>query len=358
MLNHWMLNDTDVGSDNPLSVTADKNQVLAAVFVEMPPEIRDLFIEVVGNGTTNPSPGSHVYSNATVVPVEAFPDPGWMLDHWMLDDVDVGSSNPLQVTMDKSHVLAAVFAAIPIEMRDLFIEVVGNGTTSPSPGGHVFPNGVVVLVAAFPDPGWMLDHWMLGPANVGFDNPLSVTADKNQVLTAIFVETSPVEAIIGSCNSTGGKQDLFNLGETVYVSGVGYSPSTTYNIYIVADVETWSDGMTIPSRASGTATTVVSDVMGGILSATVWVNPQTLGKYDIVVDVNGNGVYDAGIDALDDNDVEVTAGFVIPELQPALILPLFMILTMLAIVTARKERLRAWRDSLTTFIRQNLHKLK
>jgi hypothetical protein len=54
----------------------------------------------------------------------------------------------------------------------------------------------------------------------------------------------------------------------------------------------------------------------------------------------------------------VTAGFVIPELQPALILSLFIILTMLAIVTARKKRLRAWRDSLTTFVRQNLHKLK
>lgn len=43
-------------------------------------------------------------------------------------------------------------------------------------------------------------------------------------------------------------------------------------------------------------------------------SPLIPGKYDIVVDVNGNGVYDDGVDALDDKDVQVTAGFfVIPE---------------------------------------------
>ncbi len=37
-------------------------------------------------------------------------------------------------------------------------------------------------------------------------------------------------------------------------------------------------------------------------------------KHGVVVDVNGNGIYDAEVDALDDSDIEVTAGFfVIPE---------------------------------------------
>lgn len=38
------------------------------------------------------------------------------------------------------------------------------------------------------------------------------------------------------------------------------------------------------------------------------------GKYDIVVDVNGNGKYDSGIDAIDSDDVQISGGFlVIPE---------------------------------------------
>jgi len=86
-------------------------------------------------------------------------------------------------------------------------------------------------------------------------------------------------------------------------------------MYVVNDVVVWSDGMAIPMRISGTATTVSSDASGNILPTTALTGPLSPGKYDIIVDLNGNGVYDAGIDALDDNDIEVTGGFfVIPEI--------------------------------------------
>ncbi|HVP26230.1 MAG TPA: hypothetical protein VMT26_01005, partial [Candidatus Bathyarchaeia archaeon] len=121
----------------------------------------------------------------------------------------------------------------------------------------------------------------------------------------------------------GVQKDTFNLTDNVYVNGSGYAPSTTYNIYLVSDVAMWSDGMVIPSRVTGTVTTITSNNAGRILPATVWNSPLTLGKYDIIVDVNGNGKYDAGIDALDNNDVQVTAGFVvIPEYTIGTILAL------------------------------------
>jgi hypothetical protein len=72
--------------------------------------------------------------------------------------------------------------------------------------------------------------------------------------------------------------------------------------------------MTIPNRISGTATTVSSDAWGDVPATNVWTGPLVPGKYDVVVDVNGNGRYDASIDALDDSDIEVTGGFlVVPE---------------------------------------------
>jgi hypothetical protein len=119
---------------------------------------------------------------------------------------------------------------------------------------------------------------------------------------------------IESCNFVGVRKDTFNLTDNVYVNGSGYAPSATYNIYVVNDVTTWSDGMAIPSHVTGTVTTITSNNAGRILPTAVWNSPLTLGKYDIIVDVNGNGKYDAGIDALDNSDVQVTAGFVvIPE---------------------------------------------
>lgn len=139
-----------------------------------------------------------------------------------------------------------------------------------------------------------------------------------QVNTYADLDFQPLPSI-ESCNITEAKKDTFDLGETVYVNGDNYSPSTSYDLYIVSDVPIWTDGMTIPSRIPDTQTTISSDIMGNISPTAVWSDPQTIGEYDIVVDINGNGFYDINIDALDNNDIMVTAGFVIPEFSSTLL---------------------------------------
>jgi hypothetical protein len=117
-----------------------------------------------------------------------------------------------------------------------------------------------------------------------------------------------------SGDSYGAKKDTFYPGEDVYVYGSDFLPSQTLKIYIVNDKATWNDGDAIPSRIAGTATTVSSQPDGKILPTIVWHHDLTPGKYDIVIDVNGNGYYNKNIDCLDDNDLQVTAGFlIIPE---------------------------------------------
>jgi hypothetical protein len=163
-------------------------------------------------------------------------------------------------------------------------------------------------------------RWFTGETN----STIIVTADG--IYTAQYYAPSSLE----SCDAAGTKKDTFMIGETVYVAGTGYAPSKTYNIYVVADVN-WTDGQAIPNRIPGTATNVTSDPSGNITAA-VWGPPTALGKYDIVLDGNENGKYDAGIDALDNNDVEVTAGFtIIPEFLSSLILPLFIGITALMV---------------------------
>ncbi len=136
-----------------------------------------------------------------------------------------------------------------------------------------------------------------------------------------------VVPVIESCDSTGVRKDTFSVGEDVYVNGTGFGNSTVYSLFVVEDQAVWSDGMAIPARVSGTATTVSSLPDGTILPTLGWANPLVLGKYDIIVDVNNNTQYDAGIDALDDNDIMVTAGFfVIPEI------PLGTLMTSLAMI--------------------------
>ncbi|MGA9387221.1 MAG: PKD domain-containing protein, partial [Candidatus Bathyarchaeia archaeon] len=60
-------------------------------------------------GTTNPAPGPHQYPFGTVVSVTANNNSGYILHHWELDTVNMGSANPYSVTMDQNHTLKAVF---------------------------------------------------------------------------------------------------------------------------------------------------------------------------------------------------------------------------------------------------------
>lgn len=144
--------------------------------------------------------------------------------------------------------------------------------------------------------------------------------------------------IIESCDSAGVRKDTFSLNENVYVNGSGFSQSITYDLYVVNDT-LWSDGMLIPSSIPGTATTLTSDASGNIPTTAVWNASLTPGKYDVIIDVNGNGKYDADIDILDDNDIEVTAGFIaVPEFSNfALIFSAFLTVSLVAMLTKKKR---------------------
>lgn len=142
---------------------------------------------------------------------------------------------------------------------------------------------------------------------------------------------------IESCNSVGEKKDYFNLYENVFVNGTNFTPSKTFDFYIVNDVETWTDGDAIPTRVAGTSTSITSDANGTVLPTEVWSDPATEGKYDIIVDVNGNELYDEGIDALDNNDAEVTAGFVIPEFVTLSFLLAFQMATLLSLIICKRK---------------------
>jgi|GEM_PF-3302838 len=68
-----------------------------------------LTITTTIGGTTNPSPGTQIYCTGTMVNVTAIPDSGFYIDHWELDGFNVGSQNPIIVTMNSDHTLHVVF---------------------------------------------------------------------------------------------------------------------------------------------------------------------------------------------------------------------------------------------------------
>jgi parallel beta-helix repeat protein len=75
-------------------------------------------------GTTNPNPGTYIFTANSAVQVMAIQEADYLFEHWELDGVNVGSSNPFTVTMDKNHVLKAVFSLV------LHVDVNNDGTVN------------------------------------------------------------------------------------------------------------------------------------------------------------------------------------------------------------------------------------
>jgi hypothetical protein len=240
--------------------------------------------------------------------------------------IDALDSNDVQGT--------AGFIVTEQEMWKLIISVVGSGITEPVPGVHMFTNGTEAPVNATPNAGWIFDHWVLDGISIEWMNPISITMGRDRDLTVIFVGAPPV---VESCDRTGAQKDLFNNTEPMYVNGTGYGQLAGADIYIVEDT-TWTDGMTIPARVPNTVNVVNSDWSGNILPTAVWNPPLTVGRYDVCVDVNRNGRYDQGVDALDDNEIQATAGYqVVPEFRSFFILLFFIVATLLAVRAPRKR---------------------
>jgi PKD repeat protein len=125
LFTYWLEDAVTVWGDEEGEMTKENG----TFSTEAPPVEYTLSISVVGSGTTDPAPGDHAYEVDTIVDVDAIPDAGWMLDHWELDTVDVGATDPLSVTMDADHDLVAVFTEAPL--TEIFLDP---STVSANPG--------------------------------------------------------------------------------------------------------------------------------------------------------------------------------------------------------------------------------
>jgi hypothetical protein len=299
----------------------------------------------VGSGTTEPPSGIITHPDGSQVEVNASPEEGWILAYWLLDGVNVGNENPYTVTMNSDHSLEAVFLE-ETEIGIFWGTVLDAESETPIGEAHL-----IIHFSTFQtDPGGNFEIELEAGEYTVLVEAIGYQSQERQVTVEAGGDTEEIfllqniesyTATIESSNSVAEQKDFFELGETVYVAGNGYSPSTTYNLYVVEDVETWIEGMPIPTRISGTATTISSNTEGGITPTVAWSNPQIEGKYDIIVDVNDNGFYDPEVDALDDSDIEVTAGMVVPEFSTFPLLSLFIALSVFAFLfnqTSKKKR--------------------
>ena len=181
--------------------------------------------------------------------------------------------------------------------------------------------------------GLNLDVDVYGDAKVKYDDKNGNPAGSVNIPQAKINVRALGVVNVESADVSGATKDTFQLAESVYAIGSGYAATTTYDLYILND-QTWSGGESLAGAV--VTTTVTTDVSGNIPAGTLIWASAVAGNYDIVVDVDGNGQYDASTDALDDMDVN-DAGFeAIPEF-PTVALPVAAILGLMFLFQRRKD---------------------
>ena len=111
--NHWLLDDQNIGSQNPTSVLMDQNHVLTAVFVNLgdylvtAQEIGDGVI-LIDNAVQN-LPFSEQIAAGTVLNLRAYPEALQVFSHWEVNGVNMGTNPELSVTVDAEKSIVAVF---------------------------------------------------------------------------------------------------------------------------------------------------------------------------------------------------------------------------------------------------------
>ena len=146
-----------------------------------------------------------------------------------------------------------------------------------------------------------------------------------------FVVSDVVAKPQGLPSDAGGTlRTSYDPGEDVYLSGRGFIPSTQVDLYVVTDQAAWVGGDVLIDRSgtipatepdpglprardavefSGTADTVTVAADGTIPPTRLWESVEGVGGvFDVVVDVDRNGIFDPAVDAVTDH---LTTGFVI-----------------------------------------------
>ncbi|MGA2309596.1 MAG: hypothetical protein ABSG57_08625 [Candidatus Bathyarchaeia archaeon] len=310
------------GSDTSVTFTITENSSITWNWA-VSSNVRNLAV-TSAHGSPSPSVGDHPYTDGsplTCSVTSPVTEAGqvWNCTGWVgtgsVPSSGSGTSTNFTITENSTITWNWIVTAT---VQWTLTVLSAHGSPNPALGDHLYNDSSSVICSvsspvveagvSYTCTGWT------GTGSVpssGSGTSTNFTITENSTITWNWqVQAAPT---IESCDNTGVQKNVFTSDETVYVNGAGYPKNQTFNIYVVNET-TWVDGMALPERVPGTATSVSSDSSGNINTTIVWNEPLTSGNYDILIDVNGNGKYDAQVDASYSIQIVTAAeSFLIPE---------------------------------------------
>ena len=180
--------NTNFGAVNPTTIAVNSTNInCSALFSTLSASNVSLALMASGPGTVSVIPASNYFALISTVSVTATPGPGNVFLGWIGDAV--GTNNPLSVMMDASKTITAYFATVSTNAFILTLLASGSGTISNSAPPTSYTNGQTTVLTALPGSGYVFLNWS-GSVG-GNQNPLTVTVNSNETITANFAVASP-----------------------------------------------------------------------------------------------------------------------------------------------------------------------
>jgi hypothetical protein len=142
----------------------------------------------------------------------------------------------------------------------------------------------------------------------------------------ISYETYSIESVN---YNTGAEQNEFDATESVCVSGTADSDGS--DIWVCGN-RTWGGGENLTDIGCVKNATGVTDTFNKLNLGT-----KNIGYYDLVLDLDQNGIYDTATDVLDDADILDTAGFYITPEPLSLILFALGLIVLYGFIRIKKK---------------------
>jgi len=143
----------------------------------------DLDINIDGEGTIEPSAGTHSFEYGDEITLTANPDEGWSFQEW---SGDISSTeDEMTVTMDEDKSVTAVFEE-EVEHYELSVDIIGDGTVNVNPDLDEYEEGASVTLTAVPSDNFEFLEWS-GDVT-GTDKEITVVMDEDKEITADFEE--------------------------------------------------------------------------------------------------------------------------------------------------------------------------
>lgn len=170
------------GSTNPVDVVVDRNLNITAEFVLSGGGFT-LNVGKAGQGQVDIVPNQATYPANTSVTLTATPAAGWQFARWEGDAS--GSNTVVVLTMDRNKAVNAIFEPV-VNPYTLAVNVSpsGSGSVTKTPNQVSYPSGSLVTLQATPAAGWRFVSW--SGDWTGNANPVTITMDRNRVVTANF----------------------------------------------------------------------------------------------------------------------------------------------------------------------------